>query len=78
MVDELVLVNDRDVRLVIVYWEDFYEFVVLDGIIWEIERWGIFLKLEFIIVMDDILEFCEGNLVRLYYKGVGIFYGYIF
>ncbi|WP_074075763.1 C40 family peptidase, partial [Clostridioides difficile] len=32
----------------------------------------------FTIVMDDILEFCEGNSVRLYYKGVGIFYGYIF
>ncbi len=78
MVDELVLANDRDVRLVIAHWEDFYEPVVLDGITWEIERRGTPSKLEFTIVMDDILEFCEGNSVRLYYKGVGIFYGYIF
>ncbi|HBG0545911.1 TPA: C40 family peptidase [Clostridioides difficile] len=78
MSDELVLANDRDVRLVIAHWEDFYEPVVLDGITWEIERRGTPSKLEFTIVMDDILEFCEGNSVRLYYKGVGIFYGYIF
>ncbi|AXU30023.1 TPA: C40 family peptidase [Clostridioides difficile] len=78
MSDELVLANDRDVRLVIAHWEDFYEPVVLDGITWEIERRGAPSKLEFTIVMDDILEFCEGNSVRLYYKGIGIFYGYIF
>ncbi|EGT4624336.1 TPA: NlpC/P60 family protein [Clostridioides difficile] len=78
MADDLVLANDRDVRLVIAHWEDFYEPVVLDGIIWEIERRGTPSKLEFTIVMDDILQFCEGNSVRLYYKGVGIFYGYIF
>ena len=78
MVDELVLANDRDVRLVIAHWEDFYEPAVIDGITWEIERRGAPSKLEFTIVMDDILEFCEGNSVRLYYKGVGIFYGYIF
>ncbi len=78
MVDELVLANDRDVRLVIAHWEDFYEPTVLDGITWEIERRGTPSKLEFTIVMDDILEFCEGNSVRLYYKGIGIFYGYIF
>ncbi|MDO0441505.1 C40 family peptidase [Clostridioides difficile] len=78
MVDELVLANDRDVRLVIAHWEDFYEPAVIDGITWEIERRGTPSKLEFTIVMDDILEFCEGNSVRLYYKGIGIFYGYIF
>ncbi|HEK4900897.1 TPA: C40 family peptidase [Clostridioides difficile] len=78
MVDELVLANDRDVRLVIAHWEDFYEPAVIDGITWEIERRGTPSKLEFTIVMDDILQFCEGNSVRLYYKGVGIFYGYIF
>ncbi|MDM9867167.1 NlpC/P60 family protein, partial [Clostridioides difficile] len=76
--DELVLANDRDVRLVIAHWEDFYEPAVIDGITWEIERRGTPSKLEFTIVMDDILEFCEGNSVRLYYKGIGIFYGYIF
>ncbi len=73
-----MLANDRDVRLVIAHWEDFYEPVVLDGITWEIERRGTPSKLEFTIVMDDILQFCEGNSVRLYYKGIGIFYGYIF
>ncbi|MCM4127695.1 NlpC/P60 family protein [Clostridioides difficile] len=78
MVDELVLANDRDVRLVIAHWEDFYEPVVLDNITWEIERRGSPSKLEFTIVMDDILQFCEGSSVRLYYKGIGIFYGYIF
>ncbi|HFL2484462.1 TPA: NlpC/P60 family protein [Clostridioides difficile] len=78
MDDELVLANDRDVRLVMAHWEDFYEPAVLDNITWEIERRGSPSKLEFTIVMDDILEFCEGNSVRLYYKGIGIFYGYIF
>lgn len=78
MADDLVLANDRDVRLVIAHWEDFYEPAVLDGITWEIERRGTPSKLEFTIVVDDILQFCEGNSVRLYYKGVGIFYGYIF
>ncbi|HBG1718745.1 XkdQ/YqbQ family protein [Clostridioides difficile] len=75
---DLVLANDRDIRLVIAHWEDFYEPAVLDGITWEIERRGTPSKLEFTIVMDDILQFCEGNSVRLYYKGIGIFYGYIF
>ncbi|MGX9756013.1 C40 family peptidase [Clostridioides difficile] len=78
MADDLVLANDRDVRLVIAHWEDFYEPAVIDGITWEIERRGTPSKLEFTIVMDKILDFCEGNSVRLYYKGVGIFYGYIF
>ncbi|HDN2413039.1 TPA: C40 family peptidase, partial [Clostridioides difficile] len=78
MADDLVLANDRDVRLVIAHWEDFYEPAVIDGITWEIERRGTPSKLEFTIVMDDILQFCEGNSVRLYYKGIGIFYGYIF
>ncbi|HBG2095479.1 NlpC/P60 family protein [Clostridioides difficile] len=78
MADDLVLANDRDIRLVIAHWEDFYEPVVLDNITWEIERRGSPSKLEFTIVMDDILQFCEGNSVRLYYKGIGIFYGYIF
>ncbi|HFL3675401.1 TPA: NlpC/P60 family protein [Clostridioides difficile] len=78
MADELVLANDRDVRLVIAHWEDFYEPAVIDGITWEIERRGTPSKLEFTIVMDDILQFCEGNSVRLYFKGIGIFYGYIF
>nr|UWI48522.1 NlpC/P60 family protein [Clostridioides difficile] len=78
MADELVLANDRDVRLVIAHWEDFYEPAVIDGITWEIERRGTPSKLEFTIVMDDTLQFCEGNSVRLYYKGTGIFYGYIF
>ncbi len=73
-----MLANDRDVRLIIAHWEDFYEPAVIDGITWEIERRGTPSKLEFTIVMDDILEFCEGNSVRLYYKGIGIFYGYIF
>ncbi|HBF6109171.1 TPA: glucosaminidase domain-containing protein, partial [Clostridioides difficile] len=72
------MANDRDVRLVIAHWEDFYEPAVIDGITWEIERRGTPSKLEFTIVMDDILQFCEGNSVRLYYKGIGIFYGYIF
>ncbi|MCC0724407.1 NlpC/P60 family protein [Clostridioides sp. ZZV14-6044] len=75
---DLVLANDRDIRLVIAHWEDFYEPAVIDGITWEIERRGAPSKLEFTIVMDDILQFCEGNSVRLYYKGIGIFYGYIF
>lgn len=75
---DLVLANDRDIRLVIAHWEDFYEPAVIDGITWEIERRGAPSKLEFTIVMDDILQFCEGNSVRLHYKGIGIFYGYIF
>ncbi|MER0283806.1 NlpC/P60 family protein [Clostridioides difficile] len=78
MADDLVLANDRDIRLVIAHWEDFYEPVVLDGITWEIERRGTPSKLEFTIVMDNILQFCEGNSVRLYFKGTGVFYGYIF
>ncbi|MFL8757519.1 NlpC/P60 family protein [Clostridioides sp. GD02376] len=78
MADDLVLANDRDIRLVIAHLDDFYEPAILDGITWEIERRGTPSKLEFTIVMDDILQFCEGNSVRLYYKGIGIFYGYIF
>ncbi|SJR21333.1 XkdQ/YqbQ family protein [Clostridioides difficile] len=78
MSDDLVLANDRDIMLVIAHWEDFYEPAVIDGITWEIERRGSPSKLEFTIAMDDILEFCEGNSVRIYYKGIGIFYGYIF
>ncbi|HGS9919944.1 TPA: cell wall hydrolase, partial [Clostridioides difficile] len=72
MSDDLVLANDRDIRLVIAHWEDFYEPAVIDGITWEIERRGSPSKLEFTIAMDDILEFCEGNSVRIYYKGIGI------
>ena len=50
---------------------------VLDGISWTTERKGSPSSLKFSILDDDV-EFSEGDLVQLYVDGTGTFYGWIF
>lgn len=55
-----------------------YEPIVQEGIVWDTERQGVPGKLTFTVVKDDIINFQEGNLVRLTNHKKGIFYGYVF
>lgn len=52
--------------------------IVKEGINLEWERKGAPGKLKFTVVKDDILNFREGNSVKLSIDGTDIFYGYVF
>lgn len=55
-----------------------YEPLVQDGVTWETERKGVPGKLSFKVTKDDILNFKEGNPVRLKVNDTNIFYGFVF
>lgn len=56
----------------------FYLPAVEEGIVWETERKGAPGKLTFNVVNDGVLDFTEGNPVRLSVDGVKLFYGFVF
>ena len=55
-----------------------YEPLVEDDIKWETERAGSPGKLTFTVLKDDIIDFQEGNPVKLIVDGKGLFFGYVF
>lgn len=55
-----------------------YEPCVEDSIEWELERKSVPGKLSFTVVKDDIINFVEGNAVKLTVDGINVFYGFIF
>lgn len=55
-----------------------YQPVVLDTIQWETRRKGSAGVLEFKVINDDILDFSEGDSVRLTIDGQNIFFGFVF
>jgi len=58
--------------------EKVYEPVVEEGITWETERKGVPGKLTFNVLKDDVIDFTEGNTVKMAVDGKNIFYGYVF
>jgi hypothetical protein len=52
--------------------------IVEEGIAWETERKGVPGKLTFNVLTDTILNFTEGNHVRMAVDGKNVFYGFVF
>lgn len=55
-----------------------YEPITQEGIIWTTERQGVPGQLTFKVVKDSILDFTEGNVVRLRIDNKDVFYGFVF
>ena len=55
-----------------------YQPLVEEGIKWETERAGSPGKLTFTVLKDNIIDFQEGNPVKLIIDGKGLFFGYVF
>lgn len=73
-----ILVNDT-VRLIIENGnQKMLEPAVLDGITWETTRKGAPGKLTFQVVVDDLLDFQEGNPVRFWHSDKAVFKGFVF
>lgn len=51
---------------------------IKEGVTWTTERKGMPGKLIFTAVNDDVLNFEEGNAVRVKYNGEKVFYGFVF
>lgn len=69
---------NNDLEVIIQHHNDIY-FVNVEGTL-EIEtiRKGSPGKLTLTIIDEPELNFCEGNAIRVKYKGTGMFYGYVF
>lgn len=67
-----------EVELLITNKDKSYIPVVQEGITWKTERKGVPGELNFSVLKDDIIDFTEGNPVRLKVDGKNIFYGFIF
>lgn len=67
-----------EVELLIQNGSKVYIPVVEEGIIWTTERKGTPGQLTFNVVKDDLINFTEGNAVRLRVDNKNIFYGFIF
>ena len=52
--------------------------LVQDGVEWTTERKGAPSTLKFSVVKDGIIDFTEGNSVRLKVDGENVFYGFVF
>lgn len=67
-----------NVQIVIQNGDKVYEPVIEEGIEWETERKCVPGKLTFNILIDNIIDFTEGNIVKLAVDGANVFYGYVF
>ncbi len=67
-----------DVELLIQHGSTVYIPVVEEGIVWGTERYGTPGSLKFGVVKDNIINFAEGDPVRLRVDGVDVFYGFVF
>lgn len=67
-----------DVELLIQHGEKVYIPVVEEGINWSTERAGTPGQLSFNVVKDSIINFAEGDAVRVKVDGKNLFYGFVF
>jgi hypothetical protein len=67
-----------NVELLIQHNSKLYQPIVTEGIEWTTERKGSPSILKFTVVKDEIIEFQEGDPVRLKVDGKNVFYGFIF
>lgn len=68
----------NNIELIIQNGSNIYYPVVEEGITWETTRKGVPGILNFTVVKDGILNFQEGNAVRLKVDGNNVFYGFVF
>lgn len=68
----------NNVQIFIQNGDKVYEPVTEEGIEWETERKCVPGKLTFKLFTDSILDFTEGNIVKLVVDGTNVFYGYVF
>lgn len=67
-----------NIELLIQHNDKLYEPIVQDGIVWSTDRKGTPGQLTFKVVKDDIIDFTEGDAVRLKLDGFEVFYGFVF
>ena len=67
-----------DVELLIQHGDKVYQPAVEEGITWSTERKNTPGQLTFTVVKDSIINFTEGDAVRLKVNGNNIFYGFVF
>ena len=67
-----------DVELLIAHNNKLYQPIVEEGIKWETERSGSPSTLKFTVVKDEIINFQEGDPVRMRLDGQNVFYGFVF
>lgn len=67
-----------DVELLICHGDTIYMPMTEAGITWTTCRSGSAGTLSFTVVKDSVLDFTEGDAVRLTVDGVGMFYGFVF
>ena len=67
-----------DVELLIQHGKKVFQPVVEEGITWSTERKNAPGQLTFTVVKDEIIQFTEGDAVRLKVNGTGVFYGFVF
>lgn len=65
-------------ELIITHNDIMYQPIVVDEIQWDTERKGVQGKLSFKVINDDILNFAEGDQVRLRVDGQNVFFGFVF
>ncbi len=68
----------QDFQLLIEHDGKFYLPLVEDGVEWETQRTGFPGKLTFNVLADSILNFTEGDNVRLKVNGINVFFGFVF
>lgn len=67
-----------NVELLISHAGKIYQPIVEEGIQWTTERSGSPSTLKFTVVKDDIINFIEGDAVRMKVDGQNVFYGFVF
>lgn len=65
-------------KMIIISRGNSMEVSVQEPVTWELVRKGVPGKMTFTVMNDEDLAFYEGDAVRFYYKGTGIFFGYVF
>lgn len=65
-------------ELLIQHNNKLYEPITQEGIIWTTERQGVPGQLTFKVVKDAVLDFAEGDAVRLRIDEKNVFYGFVF
>lgn len=67
-----------NIELLIAHENKLFQPIVEDGIQWTTERAGSPSTLKFTVVKDDIIDFSEGDAVRMKVDGQNVFYGFVF
>lgn len=67
-----------NIELLIQHKNKIYQPILIDAIQWDTERKGVYGKLSFKVLKDSLLDFTEGDAVRLKVDNTKIFYGFVF